>query len=77
MDSDHSLCIGVKTTQTLEGIQAQILQNVKDFDAAVAANVAAGAAGGIEGASAISGAWAFSFHFSTPSTTLFTVDMEY
>ncbi|KAF2125507.1 hypothetical protein P153DRAFT_348739 [Dothidotthia symphoricarpi CBS 119687] len=45
---------GVNTAQTLKGIQAQILQNQKDLDAAIAANQAAGAAGGNEGASAIS-----------------------
>ncbi|EOA84324.1 hypothetical protein ACJQWK_00676 [Exserohilum turcicum] len=44
----------VDTTQTLEGISAQILQNKKDLPAAIAANQAAGAAGGNEGASAIS-----------------------
>jgi hypothetical protein len=47
---------GVETTQTLEGIQAQILQNNKDFAAAVKANQNAGAAGLNEGAVAISGA---------------------
>jgi hypothetical protein len=35
------------------------LQNKKDLPAAIAANQAAGAAGGIEGASAISGALLF------------------
>ncbi|KAA8618242.1 repeatdomain containing protein [Pyrenophora tritici-repentis] len=45
----------VDTAQTLEGISAQILQNQKDLPAAIAANQAAGAAGGNEGASAISG----------------------
>ncbi|KAH8732033.1 hypothetical protein GQ44DRAFT_272243 [Phaeosphaeriaceae sp. PMI808] len=49
----------VETAQTLEGIQAQILQNKKDFKAAVAANQAAGAAGANEGAAAISGAFFF------------------
>ncbi|RYO16733.1 hypothetical protein AA0121_g6161 [Alternaria tenuissima] len=44
----------VDTAQTLEGISAQILQNKKDLPAAIAANQAAGAAGGNEGASAIS-----------------------
>ncbi|KAF1847859.1 uncharacterized protein K460DRAFT_64757 [Cucurbitaria berberidis CBS 394.84] len=44
----------VDTSQTLEGISAQILQNKKDLPAAIAANQAAGAAGGNEGASAIS-----------------------
>ncbi|EUC30866.1 hypothetical protein COCCADRAFT_38945 [Bipolaris zeicola 26-R-13] len=44
----------VDTAQTLEGISAQILQNQKDLPAAIAANQAAGAAGGNEGASAIS-----------------------
>ncbi|KAH6861449.1 hypothetical protein B0T12DRAFT_452743 [Alternaria alternata] len=49
----------VDTAQTLEGISAQILQNKKDLPAAIAANQAAGAAGGNEGASAISGALIF------------------
>ncbi|USP72829.1 uncharacterized protein yc1106_00103 [Curvularia clavata] len=44
----------VDTAQTLEGISAQILQNQKDLPAAIAANQAAGAAKGNEGASAIS-----------------------
>lgn len=48
--------LGVKTTQTLEGIEAQILQNKKDFPAAVQANQNAGAANLDEGAAAISGA---------------------
>jgi hypothetical protein len=48
---------GVATTQTLEGIEAQILQNKKDFAAAVKANQNAGAAGSNEGAAAISGAF--------------------
>ncbi|KAF2024138.1 hypothetical protein EK21DRAFT_79360 [Setomelanomma holmii] len=42
----------VATTQTLEGISAQILQNQKDFDAAVKANQNAGLAD--QGAAAIS-----------------------
>ncbi|KAF1833994.1 hypothetical protein BDW02DRAFT_355616 [Decorospora gaudefroyi] len=54
----------VDTAQTLEGISAQILQNQKDLPAAIAANQAAGAAGGNEGASAISGAFFF-FSFDT------------
>ncbi|KAL1644647.1 hypothetical protein SLS61_008698 [Didymella pomorum] len=45
---------GVDTAQTLQGISAQILQNQKDLPVAIAANQAAGAAGGNEGASAIS-----------------------
>jgi hypothetical protein len=49
--------VGVKTSQTLEGIEAQILQNKKDFPAAVKANQNAGAAGLNEGAEAISGAF--------------------
>jgi hypothetical protein len=49
--------VGVKTAQTLEGIEAQILQNKKDFPAAVKANQNAGAAGLDEGAAAISGAF--------------------
>lgn len=53
---------GVPTAQTLEGIQAQILQNNKDFAAAVKANQNAGAAGLNEGALAISGALLFSRH---------------
>lgn len=52
-----SQLVAVETTQTLEGISAQILQNKKDFPAAVAANQAAGAAGINEGAAAISGAF--------------------
>jgi hypothetical protein len=48
--------VGVKTAQTLQGIEAQILQNKKDFPAAVQANINAGAAGLNEGAEAISGA---------------------
>jgi hypothetical protein len=52
----YSRPLAVDTAQTLEGISAQILQNQKDLPAAIAANQAAGAAGGIEGASAISGA---------------------
>ena len=48
--------VGVATAQTLEGISAQILQNQKDLPVAIAANQAAGAAGGDENASAISGA---------------------
>jgi len=56
----YSLRLAVDTAQTLEGISAQILQNQKDLPAAIAANQAAGAAGGNEGASAISGAFAFS-----------------
>ncbi|OAL00120.1 hypothetical protein IQ06DRAFT_222971 [Phaeosphaeriaceae sp. SRC1lsM3a] len=43
-----------ETTQTLEGIEAQILQNKKDFPAAVQANQNAGAANLDEGAAAIS-----------------------
>lgn len=53
----YSLPLAVDTAQTLEGISAQILQNQKDLPAAIAANQAAGAAGGNEGASAISGAF--------------------
>jgi hypothetical protein len=53
----YSLLVAVDTAQTLEGISAQILQNKKDLPAAIAANQAAGAAGGNEGASAISGAF--------------------
>jgi hypothetical protein len=49
--------LGVETTQTLEGIEAQILQNKKDFPAAVKANQNAGAANLNEGAEAISGAF--------------------
>jgi hypothetical protein len=49
-----TVLIAVETTQTLEGISAQILQNQKDFDAAVKANQNAGQAG--QGAAAISGA---------------------
>lgn len=45
---------GVETAQTLQGISAQILQNQQDLPVAIAANQAAGAAGGNEGASAIS-----------------------
>jgi hypothetical protein len=60
--------VGVKTAQTLEGIEAQILQNKKDFPAAVQANQNAGAAGLNEGAEAISGAFSF-FTYSTPSHT--------
>ena len=55
----YSLPLAVDTAQTLEGISAQILQNKKDLPAAIAANQAAGAAGGNEGASAISGALIF------------------
>ncbi|KAH7413955.1 hypothetical protein DE146DRAFT_13529 [Phaeosphaeria sp. MPI-PUGE-AT-0046c] len=44
----------VETTQTLEGIEAQILQNKKDFAVAVQANQNAGAANLDEGAAAIS-----------------------
>jgi hypothetical protein len=54
--------IGVKTAQTLQGIEAQILQNKKDFPAAVQANINAGAAGLNEGAEAISGALIFLPH---------------
>lgn len=50
-----TLTVGVDTAQTLQGISAQILQNQKDLPVAIAANQAAGAAGGNEGASAISG----------------------
>lgn len=58
--------IAIETTQTLEGISAQILQNQKDFDAAVAANVAAGAAAdGSDGAAAISGVFSFLFSFAS------------
>ena len=53
--------VGVDTAQTLQGISDQILQNQQDLPVAIAANQAAGAAGGGEGASAISGA------FSPPS----------
>ncbi|KAJ4373514.1 hypothetical protein N0V86_007654 [Didymella sp. IMI 355093] len=45
---------GVDTAQTLQGISNQILQNQKDLPVAIAANQAAGLAGGNEGASAIS-----------------------
>ncbi|KAF2826586.1 hypothetical protein CC86DRAFT_455322 [Ophiobolus disseminans] len=45
---------GVETTQTKDGIAAQIQQNRQDFPAAVAANQAAGADGSNEGAAAIS-----------------------
>ena len=48
--------VGVTTAQTLQGISNQILQNQQDLPVAIAANQAAGAAGGNEGASAISGA---------------------
>ena len=48
--------VGVTTAQTLHGISNQILQNQQDLPVAIAANQAAGAAGGNEGASAISGA---------------------
>jgi hypothetical protein len=51
-----TILVGVDTAQTLEGILAQVEQNKKDLPAAIAANVAAGVAGGNEGASAISGA---------------------
>ncbi|KAJ4330532.1 hypothetical protein N0V95_010039 [Ascochyta clinopodiicola] len=49
-----STAAGVKTAQTFEGISDQILQNQQDLPVAIAANQAAGAAGGNEGASAIS-----------------------
>ena len=51
-----TLMVGVTTAQTLQGISNQILQNQQDLPVAIAANQAAGAAGGNEGASAISGA---------------------
>lgn len=51
-----TLAVGVTTAQTLQGISNQILQNQQDLPVAIAANQAAGAAGGNEGASAISGA---------------------
>lgn len=50
----NSSAAAVDTAQTLQGISAQILQNQKDLPVAIAANQAAGAAGGNEGASAIS-----------------------
>ena len=62
------VCIGVQTAQTLEGIQAQILQNKKDFPAAVLANQNAGAAGLNEGAAAISGALLSSLFIHTVSS---------
>ena len=54
----------ITTAQTLDGINKQIAQNKKDLPAAIAANQAAGAVNGNEGASAISGA---SFSYITPS----------
>lgn len=54
MHSHHP--IAVDTAQTLSGILAQVEQNKQDLPAAIAANQAAGAAAGNEGASAISGA---------------------
>jgi hypothetical protein len=53
------MTVGVDTAQTLKGISNQILQNQQDLPVAIAANQAAGAAGGNEGASAISGAFPF------------------
>lgn len=55
------------TTQTLEGISAQILQNQKDLPAAIAANKAAGAAGANENAAAVAGASLFQFDFIVAS----------
>ncbi|KAF2245834.1 hypothetical protein BU26DRAFT_57282 [Trematosphaeria pertusa] len=50
----NTTAAAVDTAQTLAGIEAQVLQNQQDLPAAIAANQAAGAAGGDEGASAIS-----------------------
>jgi hypothetical protein len=57
----HTLILApaVDTAQTLSGVLAQVEQNKKDLPAAIAANQAAGAAGGGEGAAAISGAFSF------------------
>lgn len=52
--SQDTSASGVETTQTADGIAAQIDQNQKDLPAAIAANQAAGAAGLNEGALAIS-----------------------
>lgn len=61
--------VGVTTAQTLQGISNQILQNQKDLPVAIAANQAAGAAGGNEGASAISGAFAYYSSCRAPHLT--------
>ena len=52
----------ITTAQTIDGINKQIAQNKKDLPAAIAANQAAGAVNGNEGASAISGALNISRH---------------
>lgn len=52
----HTSRKGVETAQTLEGIEAQILQNKKDLPAAIIANQNAGAGAAEQGAAAISGA---------------------
>lgn len=57
--STHISRKGVETAQTLEGIEAQILQNKKDLPAAIIANQNAGAGAAEQGAAAISGAFAF------------------
>ena len=57
----HESLIGVETAQTLAGVLAQVEQNKKDLPAAIAANQAAGVAGGDAGASAINGSFIYLF----------------